>query len=329
MNRLKLIASSSVAALALAGAFNANAQNLQLLSSWDRTYDPVTVFADGFIEEVAARTDGAVSMNLLGPETVHPFEQLAPVSAGVFDLLFTHGAYHLGESGLVFGMDTVIDDPDMRRESGIFDVIDAHYQEQHNQKLLGVFSAASGYHIMLREPLEPGERLDGKRIRASGTYHNLVTNLGGDTVTLPASDIYSALERGVVDGAAWPVFGALSYGWYEVAGYMTRPMFGTNNHTLLMNLDAWNSLDDATQATFLEVAQELEIEGRRQFEDIWDEEEAELMERGMQPTHFDDEVAEQLNRLFGEGVWQQVINAAGADGENLQEFVLEQGLLQD
>jgi len=329
MNRLKTIASTSVAAIALATAVNAQAQNFQLLSSWDRTYDPVTVFADSFMDEVEARTDGAVTMNLQGPETVHPFEQLSPVSSGVFDLLFTHGAYHLGESGLVFGMDTVIDDPELRRESGVFDVIDEHYQTQHNQKLLGVFSAASGYHIMLREPLEPGERLDGKRIRASGTYHNLVTNLGGDTVTLPASDIYSALERGVVDGAAWPVFGALSYGWYEVAGYMTRPMFGTNNHTLLMNLDSWNSLDEATQDILIEVAREIEIDGRRQFEEIWDEEEAELMERGMQPTYFDDDVAEQLNRLFGEGVWEQVTDAAGADGENLHQFVRDNDLLQD
>lgn len=329
MNRLKNIASTSVAVIALATAASAQAQDLQLLSSWDRTYDPVTVFADGFMDEVEARTDGTVTINLKGPETVHPFQQLSPVSSGVFDLLFTHGAYHLGEGGLVFGMDTVIDDPELRRESGVFEVIDEYYQTRHNQKLLGVFSAASGYHIMLREPLEPGERLEGKRIRASGTYHNLVENLGGDTVTLPASEIYSALERGVVDGAAWPVFGALSYGWYEVADYMTRPMFGTNNHTLLMNLDSWQKLDEETQNILVEVARELEVKGRRQFEDIWAKEEAELIERGMEPTHFDDDVAEQLNQLFAEGVWKQVIDAVGEDGENLHQFVRDNDLLQD
>ena len=216
------------AAAVLAAGTAASAETLTMLSSWDESYNAVPVFAQGFAERLEEKSDGAIEVQIRGPETVPPFEQLQPVSAGLFDMLFTHGAYHLGETAMAFGMDAVADDPEARRESGIYDLIDQHYAKR-NLKLIGVFSAASGYHILLRDPIGEDGALEGRKIRASGTYHDLVTELGGSVVTLPASEIYSSLERGVVDGAAWPVFGAMDYKWYEVADYMTRPTFGVTN----------------------------------------------------------------------------------------------------
>src|SRR5690625_2771241 len=165
---------------------------------------------------------------------------------------------------MAFGLDAVEDDPVKRRESGIYELIDEHYQK-HNLKFLGIFSSASGYHVLLREPIGEDGALKGRKIRASATYHDMVTELGGAVVTLPASEIFSALERGVVDGAAWPVFGAMEYGWYEVANYMTRPTFGVTNHLLYMNLDTWESLSADEQQVIMDVAIELEVSGREKY----------------------------------------------------------------
>lgn len=316
------------AAFAMGAAGAAQAQtSLSMLSSWDESYNAVPVFAEGFMEKVAERSDGDITVTMHGPETVPPFEQLQPVSDGLLDMLFTHGAYHLGETAMAFGMDAVEDDPVARRESGVYDLIDAHYQKR-NLKLIGVFSAASGYHVMLREPIGEDGALQGRRIRASGTYHDFVTELGGAVVTLPASDIYSSLERGIVDGAAWPVFGALDYGWYEVAQYMTRPTFGVTNLTLLMNLDRWNALSEEEQNILLEVAEELEVSGREHFVTLWEEEEAELIERGMEITEFGPDWAPKVNAIFAQGVWKQVVERAGEDGEAFRDLAMEKGLTE-
>lgn len=314
--------------LAVSGAASVSAQQtMTMLSSWDESYNAVPVFAQGFAERLKEKSGGEIDIELRGPETVPPFEQLQPVGSGLFDMLFTHGAYHKGETAMVFGMDAVKDDPAARRESGIYEVIDEHYKK-HGLKLIGVFSAASGYHIMLREPLEPGNALNGRKIRASGTYHHLVTALGGAVVTMPASEIYGALERGVVDGAAWPVFGALDYKWYEVAGYMARPTFGVTNLSLFMNLDSWNALSEDQQALFIETAKELEVEGRQHFEELWAKEEAELKERGMEVTEFGPEVAGSIDATFSEGVWMAVEAEAGEDGKAFHELALEKGLTE-
>jgi TRAP-type C4-dicarboxylate transport system substrate-binding protein len=304
---------------------SAKAETMTLLSSWDESYNAVPVFAQAFADRVTERSGGDLTIQLRGPETVPPFEQLRPVGSGLFDMLFTHGAYHLGETSMAFGMDAIADDPAARRESGIYDVIDAHYAK-HNLKLIGVFSAASGYHILLKEPIGDDGALEGRKIRASGTYHDLVQELGGSVVTLPASEIYSALERGVVDGAAWPVFGAMDYKWFEVADYMTRPTFGVTNLSLFMNLDSWNGLSEEEQSMIMDVAMELEVQGRAHFEQLWAQEDQAMQDAGLAVTEFGPAVAEEINAIFAAGIWKKVEEGAGADGEAFHDLAVEKGL---
>lgn len=322
---MKVIRTSVFAAGAAVLATGVTAETLTMLSSWDESYNAVPVFAEGFAEMLEEKSGGDLDVSMRGPETVSPFEQFQPVSAGLFDMLFTHGAYHLGETAMAFGMDAVTDDPEARRESGIYDLIDQHYANR-NLKLIGVFSAASGYHILLRDPIGEDGALEGRKIRASGTYHDLVTELGGSVVTLPASEIYSSLERGVVDGAAWPVFGAMDYKWYEVADYMTRPTFGVTNLTMFMNLDTWNGLSAEQQDLVMETAQELELSGREHFETLWAEEDQAMQEAGLEVTEFGPEVAEEIGAIFANGVWKQVEEKAGADGKAFHELAVETGL---
>ncbi len=303
----------------------ATAKDLTLLSSWDKNYNAVPVFVDKFVEKVKAKSNGELAIEMRGPETVPPFEQLQPVSTGLFDLLFTHGAYHLGETSMAFGMDAVKDDPVARRNSGIYELIDKHYQGR-NLKLIGVFSNASGYHILLRDPIKEDGALKGRKIRASATYHDMIQALNGSVVTLPTSEIFSSLERGVVDGAAWPVFGAMEYRWYEVANYMTRPTFGVTNQTMLMNLDSWEGLSPEEQPIIIDAAIEVEVEGRQEFEQLWAKEDADMQKAGLEITQFGPEVAPKVDALFAAGVWKQVRDRAGADGEAFQKLAIEKGL---
>ncbi|MEJ8570621.1 TRAP transporter substrate-binding protein DctP [Microbaculum marinum] len=323
MARFSVLGAMAIAATAFAAP--AHAETLTLLSSWDESYNAVPVFAQAFAEQVTEKSGGELTVEMRGPETVPPFEQLQPVSAGLFDMLFTHGAYHLGETAMAFGMDAVVDDPEARRQSGIYDVIDAHYQSR-NLKLIGVFSAASGYHILLKQPIGDDGGLEGRKIRASGTYHDLVNELGGSVVTLPASEIYSSLERGVVDGAAWPVFGAMDYKWFEVADYMTRPTFGVTNLTLLMNLDKWNALTEEQQTLLVDTAKQLEIDGRKHFEELWAKEDQAMQDAGLEVTEFGPDVADRVDAIFAAGVWKQVEEKAGEDGASFHKLAVEKGL---
>ncbi len=73
-----------------------------------------------------------------------PLEQLKPVSAGVFDLLFCRDAYHPGSNGPLKGVDALMPDP------ALFDHIDENYRKRHGLRLLArKASGTTDHHLML------------------------------------------------------------------------------------------------------------------------------------------------------------------------------------
>ena len=134
-------------------------------------------------------------------------------------------------------------DPVKRRESGIIDYVDKHYN-QMGVKLVAVLPIYA-YNIVLRD--EIGDRnpsLKGLKIRTASLVAPLVKAYGGAPVTLPPGEIYTSLQKGVIDGFTLVAVGLKDYKIYEVAGYLARPTFGYISTTIFMNLDKYNRLTD-------------------------------------------------------------------------------------
>lgn len=297
----KLGLTSLALAVFCAAAPAALAVELQFLRSWSEKYQGTAGMADTYAKMVEEASAGDITFKLVGPETVPPFEQLQPVQAGVFDMLFTHGAYHAGTTTMVIGLDTVDPDPTKRREVGLWDFVDEHYRTL-GMKLLAL-PASGGSHFMLREPIGDGEDFTGLKLRGTPPIHPVIEALGGSPVVMPGGEIYSSLDKGVVDGANWPVSGAVAFKWYEVSCCFMRPNFGTTAHPILINLDSWNELSAEQQAVMLEQGEILERDVREAFTAAETEEEAKLIELGMQRIEFSPEVWERAANAFVEGYW--------------------------
>lgn len=275
------------------------AQQLRVLSSWDNSYEPVEHILNGFLERLEQESAGAITARVSGPETFPPFEQLDPVSRGIMDMLFTNGAYHYNDTAVAMSLDALIGGPDKLRESGIFDFADQQYQ-QRGLKLIAVFYDMNGYALMLQQPLDPERGLQGRRIRGTPIYHPVIEALGASPVVLPGSEIYPALERGVVEGAAWPTVGPVGMRLFEVADYMMRPSFGQVGHQLFMSLSRWNSLDQQTQELITRVAADFELEAVNRFNDLVAAEEAILEREGVSRTHLSS-----AQQALVDGAWFQ------------------------
>lgn len=316
-----------VAALALP-ALPADAQDLRMLSSWDENYAYNPYILDPFINGLKEATDGRINITVSGPETVPPFEQLEPVGAGVFDLLFTHGAYHFGTTPIMTAADALQGDIDTVRGSGVFDVLDKHYQ-QFNLKLIMLPITPDGaYNIILREPVTEAGNLEGRKIRGSLTYKGIIEMLGGVLTVLPPAEIYTGLEKGVIDGAAWPIIGALDYNWYEVAPYMMRPGFGVNYEPIFMNLDRWNSFSAEDQAIILDEARKVEDSWYVDAPTVWKAEEEELIKRGMKVSEIGEKQQAQLLEAWTSGLWAMSAEQNAAATEELRAFARSKGLAE-
>lgn len=317
---------AGAAALGLATGFAdpAEARDLRLLSSWDSSYPVVNHVLHPFLETLDEAVTTELGMTVMGPETVPPFEQFDPVSRGLFDLLFTNGAYHFNETSTGMALDGLSGDTEALRAAGIWDAVDAEYQAL-GLKLIAVLYDLNGYHIMLKEPLgEDG--LQGRRVRGTPIYHPAIDVLGGSPVVLPGGEIYPALERGVIDGAAWPTIGAMSYRWFEVADYMMRPSFGQVGHLVLMNLETWSGLPDETRAEIETAARTFEIEANALFDTLVAEESAALEEAGMSVTKLSDPLAEMLDQAWFSGVFDLAATQSAETIEKMRRLATEADL---
>jgi TRAP-type transport system periplasmic protein len=313
-------------AILLAAVSAAQAADIRFLASWDKTNPAIPAMAEPFMKGVEAGTKGSIKFNISGPETVPAFEQLQPASSGVFQMLFTHAVYHYGTTGIAMGLDAVGGTPEQRHASGMYQAIDKGYQKLGMKFIAAASSATTGYHIVLRAPVNPAGDLAGRKIRGTPSYINVVNMLGGSSVVMPPGEVYSALEKGVVDGAAWPAAGVLGMRWYEVAKYMLRPGFGYSTYLFLMNLNAWNRLSDAEKAVITAEARKAEQTWHGEYDRMVKEEETELIKRGMQITEMGAAQKAKLASAWAEAQWDLAEKKSGQEAKDLRALLKSKGL---
>ena len=100
---------------------SAVAADLKMVSSFPDGFVFTEEIAKPFMRAVEEATQGveggAVTLSFTGPDAVPPLEQVEPVQAGVFDVLFTHPAYHAGATALPLSIDAIAPDPAKRTRS--------------------------------------------------------------------------------------------------------------------------------------------------------------------------------------------------------------------
>ena len=108
----------------------------------------------------------------------------------------------------------------------------------------GVESIVSKKQIMRMEDFK------GVKFRSpQGMTAEILTKLGASVVVLPGGEVYSALDKGVVDAADW---GTLSMNqrmaFHEVAKFPTKLFHSMPIQEFTVNLDAWKKLPDDLKA---------------------------------------------------------------------------------
>ena len=315
---------AAVAGLTLALVPQGRAETLKLLSSWAENDRPSYVNALIFQKHVKDVSEGKLTITINGPEAVPPFEQLQPVSAGIFDILYTHGAYHVGSRGLALAADSIEFNLDKRREVGIWRFIDEYYQKTHGLKLLALTTqGTNGYHCYLRRPLSPEGDWKGRKIRGVISYHGVIRALGGEPVVLPMGEVYAGLERGVMDGSCGPAAGMLALKHYEVAKYRVEPTFGLVNVIFAINSNRWKALPEQSQKWLLEAGQRSEVEAARVGDEIVAEERAKLAEHGVQVARLSDDKGKMIQDVWRASQWEIAEKSCGEAAKQLRELALK------
>jgi TRAP-type transport system periplasmic protein len=108
--------------------------------------------------------------------------------------------------------------------------------------------------------------LKGKKIRVPSRQHaEVVKWLGGSPVTISWGEVYSSLQRGVIDGAIGSLAGQKNSKWYEVCKYTTRMAEAFGMDRICINKDAFNKLDKDVQDGLIRAIKQYETMKRNQM----------------------------------------------------------------
>lgn len=324
MNSRSMLACAGTA-IALAAATPVQAQSYKMLGGWSESNVMAYMPGKQFKENADKASKGKIAITISGPEAVKPFEQMQPVSAGAFDFIYTHGTYH--DKGLSGVAEILPFGPDKLRASGIWAGIDEHYQKTHNVKLLALVSIGSkGYHCYLNKPLTDKGDWSGRKLRGVANQHAVIQALGGVPVVMDMGEVYSSIEKGVVDGACAPGFVFEATKHYEVAKYRVEPLFGLLVSMIGMNLDAWNKLSKDQQAMLTEVGAQTERDTARIGDETLDAQNKRLAEKGVQVQTLPKDKGELIQSTFTNSNWGAAEKCCGDTGKKLRELAVKAGL---
>lgn len=239
-----------------------------------------------FKKRLAEEAGDELAINYVGgPEAIPPFEQIGALMNGLVDIALLPAAYYVPHLALADGLKLSRITPWEERETGAYDLLNSEHQKKVNAVYLGRFTNGIQFHVYLNKKIEKPD-LTGLKIRVTPVYKPFVESLGGIAVTTTPGEVYTALERGVVDGYGWPSIKISDFGWHEVTKYAVNPGFYQVDVCILVNLDTWNRLSEKQQNLLVSVAKKVEHEASDHYAKVIQEEKAFITSKGIEFIKF-------------------------------------------
>lgn len=237
-----------------AGSLPAHAAaTIKLSTCLQRTNDLMDAFFETFVKPINAMK-GDVSIRYLGGTEVTPRQKQAPaLKRGIIDMIVCPPAYYnglLSEARLIGLQTKTLEE---LRANGAWDMMQEAWGKGLNAHILtwGYFTGQKFFVYTTVDPKfseKTGLDLTGVKVRSTGLYNALFRAMGATTNVISPSDVYAALERGVVKGLAWPWGSVRAYGWQKFLKYRIDHGFYRATIMTIVNKKKWNGLSPAQRA---------------------------------------------------------------------------------
>lgn len=244
----------------------------------NRTLDPCKLLAapGGMVERIAERTNGQVTieissfpeLGLAGPDTLRLVED------GTLGMVEIYSGYIGGDLPIVdvANLWGVIGDNDTNWKTieAVQGPIHKIIEERSNGVVLAESYYGNNYYYTSKKISSPAD-LEGMKIRSHSTVlGDLIDGMGGDAQFVAFSEVYTALERGILDGAVTCGPCGAGLRWFEVSDYLNGPIISIGVTYITVNKDRWDAIPADLQAIMKEEAMAHQKENRRVMEDVWD-----------------------------------------------------------
>jgi TRAP-type C4-dicarboxylate transport system substrate-binding protein len=263
---------------------------------------------EAFVKKINKKAKGELTIKVIGgPDVMPRGEQAKAVRDGIVDMVALYGAMAceivpaygpLSVTTLTIGQ---------LREKGVMDML---YKESEKKGILflgpyRIFPSGWGHmFIYLKKPVKSVAELKGLRIACGSMPGPWVKALGMTRLKMPPADRYTAMERGIADGAANSLEGAYGASYFEVAKYWIDHAAYGIDHWILMNPKKFKSLPTHLQKLIKNTARDMEPEFEALTKEIRAEARKGSIKGGMKPIKFEPAEAKKLIDIAMTSRWK-------------------------
>lgn len=273
-----------------------------------------------FIERVNNAGKGVIQINYIGgPKAMPPFEVGNALKNGVVDIANATGAFYTNLMPEADAWKLTQRPMSELRKNGGYDYMAAIYARKMNALFLARLVDNNPFHLYLNKKISAPD-LKGLKLRITPVYRDFFQALGATVVQTAPGEVYTALERGVVDGYGWPITGIFDLGWHEKTKYRVDPGFYTAEVSVLINKTVWDKLTAAQKAVLQKAAEQGEAEAAGDFAKLNAADTERQAKAGIETITFDAAGAKKyLAEAYAAG-WAGVIRQSPEHGAKLRGF---------
>jgi len=205
-----------------------------------------------FAREVAEATNGRVEITIYpGGSLGKPPEQYDAAVTRITDIAFGLHGYTTGKFPLVSVMELPFMAESASEGSAVLCSLYEKFPEIQDEhpgvKVLWLWTTDAGQ-LVTSKPVQKLEDLKDMKLRCpSAAQTAMIEAWGATPVMMPVSELYDALQKGVVDGTLMPLSGIYSFNLHKICNYVTIGDFYVSTLFVVMNLNSWNKISAEDQ----------------------------------------------------------------------------------
>ena len=237
----------------------------------NRALGPCKVLESTLVPWLTERTNGQLKfvvssfpeLGLAGPDTLNL------VASGVLASATIYGGYVGGELPAVevqnlWGLYDSMKQEFQANEAIIEDIEALVLTETGGVVMNHHLFSGNDQYFFCKEKVETLDDFKGKKTRShSAALSDWIEGMGASAQFIAFSEVYTALERGILDCGVTGADASHGQRWYEVTDYMIGPLISWPFVNNVINADKWNQIPEDLQRILIEEAAKSELEALR------------------------------------------------------------------
>jgi TRAP-type C4-dicarboxylate transport system substrate-binding protein len=210
--------------------------------------NPMSEFFLGFVEKLNERAKGMLVVKYKGgPEVVPDRDQIDALRTGFVKIAFVPSGYGAELLPGATAAEFFTISPADRRKNGLHDLM-VEMVKKIGILHLGVIDYPNDRPLVTTVPVRRLDDLKGLKIRGTTQDLDFIRALGAEPISLPFSELVTALERGVCQGYFVPTISYKASKAYEIARYVLDERISYGGGLVAwVNLKAFDGLSGPLQ----------------------------------------------------------------------------------